>query len=237
VGLLLAGLLLPVSAEAVPGPVAGAVRPAATCGGQRATVVGTRGDDVLVGTRGRDVIAGRGGDDVVRGGRGDDLLCGDAGADTVLGGRGDDAVRDLVVRSDEQRLDGGPGHDRVWFAWEIREDGELQPVVLRTDLGSGTATIGETGLSFPFASFREVTALMSAGTWEVRGTRGPDVYTVAQYMSVDARTRAGRDVVRGSWHDDTIHGGPGRDTAHASRGRDVCVSVERGPLGECETRT
>jgi hypothetical protein len=76
---------------------------------------------------------------------------------------------------------------------------------------------------------------MSVGHWEVRGTPGPDVFTTAQYLTVTARGGAGRDVLRGSWHDDELRGGPGTDTAHADRGRDVCASVERGPLGECET--
>jgi Ca2+-binding RTX toxin-like protein len=216
-------------------PAAKAVGGAVTCAGEPATVVGTAGDDVLTGTRGRDVIAGLEGDDVVRGGRGDDVLCGDDGADVVRGGRGDDVLRDHVVDSTDQVLDGGPGRDALTFGWEVREDGQVQRVEMRTDLHEGRAVIGDTGVSFPFRSFRSVTALMSVGHWEVRGTPGPDVFTTAQYLTVAARGGAGRDVLRGSWHDDVLRGGPGRDTAYADRGRDVCVSVERGPLGECET--
>ena len=81
---VLVGALLPVSTPAearVP-----------KCAGQKATIVGTNGDDRLAGTNGRDVVVARGGDDVVRGFGGDDLLCGNAGADVLEGGRGADAL-------------------------------------------------------------------------------------------------------------------------------------------------
>jgi hypothetical protein len=235
----LAAALLSASAAAVlaPTPAAGTVGEEVTCAGEPATVTGTSGDDVLTGTPERDVIAGLGGDDVLRGRAGNDLLCGDGGADVVRGGRGADALHDLVVGSEDQALAGGEGRDALWFGWEVREDGQVQRVEMLTDLRRGRAVVGETGTSFPVRSFRAVTALMSVGHWRVRGTSGPDVFTTAQYLSVTARGGAGRDVLRGSWHDDVLRGGPGLDTARADRGRDVCVSVERGPLEQCETRS
>ncbi len=214
-----------------------------TCAGEPATIVGTPGDDVLSGTSGADVIVGLAGDDVLTGEGGDDLLCGGTGADTltasggadrVRGGRGDDEIDDLVVRSADQELVGGPGHDSLSFAWRIEEGGENVPARVLTDFDAGVAVLGETGLTFPVRSFRSVRARFSAGTWAVVGTDRGDRYTTHQYMSVEADTGRGRDVVRGSWHDDDIHGGPGRDTAYASRGRDACRSVERGPLEACE---
>ncbi len=71
------------------------------CGGHRATIVGTAGNDVLVGTRGNDVIAGLGGDDRIRAGRGKDVICAGPGRDQVSGGPGAD------------RIAGGPGNDRL----------------------------------------------------------------------------------------------------------------------------
>ena len=70
-----------------------------TCAGQRATIVGTAGADVLTGTRRADVIVGGGGQDTIAGSSGRDTICGDAGADTVAGGGGGD------------RIDGGGGTD------------------------------------------------------------------------------------------------------------------------------
>ncbi len=47
---------------------------AISCGGERVTIPGTSGNDILTGTAGRDVIHGRGGDDVIRGLGGNDLI-------------------------------------------------------------------------------------------------------------------------------------------------------------------
>jgi Ca2+-binding RTX toxin-like protein len=84
----------------LPEPAA-AARP--TCFGQRATVVGTAGNDHLVGTTGNDVIVGKGGDDEISGGRGNDLICGNSGDDGLIGGRGDDKIH------------GGKGSDSVSY--------------------------------------------------------------------------------------------------------------------------
>jgi subtilisin-like proprotein convertase family protein len=70
-----------------------------TCAGQRATIVGTAGADVLTGTRRADVIVGGGGQDTIAGGDGRDTICAGAGADALIGGGGGD------------RLDGGSGTD------------------------------------------------------------------------------------------------------------------------------
>lgn len=227
-------------------PCAAASAPAdvPACDGSPATIVGTSGSDTLEGTPGRDVIAGLGGDDVLTGGSGDDLLCGgrgddvlsaSAGADRVRGGRGDDDVHDVLTGAEGQALVGGPGTDSLTFGWRVEQDGEEVAVTVRTDFGAGVAVLGDTGVSLPARSFRSVEVLFSEGRWEVVGTDGPDRYTAHQYLSVEARTGPGNDVVHGSWHDDVIRGGAGLDTAYPSRGRDACRSVERGPLGECET--
>ncbi len=100
--------------------------PSATCGGRRATIVGTPGADTLPGTTGSDVIAGlagadnirgRGGNDVICGGGGNDTVAGDAGTDQLLGGPGIDTLRGggggdrLVGQGSADTLLGGPGND------------------------------------------------------------------------------------------------------------------------------
>ncbi|MCW2927144.1 MAG: hypothetical protein JWM86_1112 [Thermoleophilia bacterium] len=75
-----------------------------TCGGRRATLVGTQRADVLRGTRGVDVIVGLGGNDRIAGlGRGD-IMCAGPGNDLITTS-GDGLARDLVSC--------GTGRDRV----------------------------------------------------------------------------------------------------------------------------
>ncbi len=66
---------------------------ASRCAGRRATIVGTRENDVLVGTRRTDVIVALAGDDSVRGRGGDDVICGGRGDDRLVGGPGRDVLR------------------------------------------------------------------------------------------------------------------------------------------------
>lgn len=82
-----------------------------TCFGEPATIVGTRGDDVLKGTDGRDVIAGLRGNDVIRGRAGNDLLCGGAGIDYLYGGSGRDKLSGDEGYYNE--FEPGPGNDYV----------------------------------------------------------------------------------------------------------------------------
>ena len=90
----------------------------ATCRGERATIVGTSGDDVLKGTSGEDVIAGLGGDDRLRGGSGADYLCGGDGNDQLYG---DDGRDSLVGDAGDDDLDGGADLDLVHFPGAPRD--------------------------------------------------------------------------------------------------------------------
>lgn len=82
----------------------------ARCFGKRATIVGTRGRDILVGTPHRDVIAALGGNDKVRGLGGNDLICGGSGSDELYGGSGGDK---LYGGKGHDKLAGGRGRDRL----------------------------------------------------------------------------------------------------------------------------
>lgn len=93
-----------------------ALRP--LCGGKQATIasndatiVGTRGPDVITAGRGPNVISGAGGNDVICGGFGRDVIHGDRGNDTIDGKRGNDAVHG-GRGSDE--VDGGSDRDEVF---------------------------------------------------------------------------------------------------------------------------
>jgi Ca2+-binding RTX toxin-like protein len=82
----------------------------ASCFGERATRVGTRGEDVIRGTPKRDVIVALGGDDKVYGLDGNDLICAGGGSDTVEAQYGHDLVNG---GSGNDTLDGGPDRDHV----------------------------------------------------------------------------------------------------------------------------
>lgn len=86
-----------------------------TCGGRRATIVGTPHEDRLTGTPQADVISGQSGKDRISGLAGADRLCGDKGKDVLKGGRGKDRLiggksRDTCVGG--KGKDSGKGCDR-----------------------------------------------------------------------------------------------------------------------------
>lgn len=84
--------------------------PAPTCGGQRATIVGTPGDDVLAGSAGNDVILARTGNDRIFSFGGNDLICAGTGNDLVKSGAGLDHV---FGAPGADRLFGGTGGDAL----------------------------------------------------------------------------------------------------------------------------
>jgi uncharacterized repeat protein (TIGR01451 family) len=91
--------------------------PTRTCRGVPATLVGTRGNDVLVGGGGRDVIVSFGGDDTIYAFAGRDLVCAGPGRDYIGGGTAADRVfagsgaDRLVGRGGPDLLRGSAGND------------------------------------------------------------------------------------------------------------------------------
>jgi RTX calcium-binding nonapeptide repeat (4 copies) len=83
--------------------------PADVCMGQKATVIGTSGNDSLTGTPGPDVIVGLGGADKVNGLGGNDVMCGRTGKDKLKGGGGNDRIQG---NKSADRLVGGAGGDQ-----------------------------------------------------------------------------------------------------------------------------
>lgn len=85
-----------------------AAKPAGSCGGRTATIVGTDRSETLRGTNRADVIDARGGDDRILGRGGNDIICGGNGNDTLSGADGKDR---LYGGAGRDVLDGGPGRD------------------------------------------------------------------------------------------------------------------------------
>lgn len=83
----------------------------ASCGGERATIVGTKRGEVIRGTPKRDVIVARGGHDIIFGRGGGDIICGNGGNDRIFGGPGNDQ---LYGQAGNDRLVGARGQDRVF---------------------------------------------------------------------------------------------------------------------------
>lgn len=226
-----------------------------SCHGERATIVGTSGDDRLTGTAGRDVIVARGGDDVVAAGGGDDLVCGGDGADELAGGPGDDRLfgeRD-GIGSDRggsyrvpDELTGGPGDDVLDVGTDGREvDQEGSHGIvsyataggpIRVDLDRGTArgaghdrVVPMTGLEVVGSAFGD----------RLAGGAGPD-HLVGGGGDDTLLGRGGADVLLPEGYDaphrndaDTVDGGPGNDTILARFGRDL---LHGGP-GEDQVTT
>lgn len=81
-----------------------------SCGGVKATIVGTKTSDKLVGTPQADVIVGLRGADTITGLDNSDIVCGGRGNDHLGGGSRADA---LYGQSGRDTLVGGPGHDHL----------------------------------------------------------------------------------------------------------------------------
>ena len=88
----------------------GAADGANRCQGQKATLVGSKGDDKMTGTDDADVIIGLGGDDRIDGGGGDDVICAKGGDDRIAGGAGGDTVR---AGGGKDRTGGAGGADTL----------------------------------------------------------------------------------------------------------------------------
>lgn len=194
------------------------------CGGERATIVGTSGPDVLLGTTGHDVIVGLAGNDYLNGRGGDDLLCGGDGGDRVNGGPGDDQLWGGrgVVRPDSDygppdKLNGGPDDDimvagareRSQIATTISYDMSTQPVV--ADLGAGTVTGWGTDLIVGGDLDHPI---------EFTGSRYDDQVTGTEHFDV-VRAGAGDDTLVGLGSRDYLYGGEGSDELQGGAGGDV----------------
>ena len=242
--------LLPVRAAAATGP---------RCLGERATIVGTRGDDDLVGTPRDDVIVSLGGWDRVRGGAGDDRICvGDdddfvragAGADRVLGSGGSDTIhggagpdRVFAGAGAVEALFGGRGDDRLFGGAgsfdgliggagdDLLDGGTGRDIAYFFDSPTGISADLNTGRATGFGDDRLRAIEGLAGS-----NRDDELFGDDRSNLIVAQ--GGDDVVdaRGSGtleglHADQIDGGDGDDTLIGGPGGDVVTYEDAsGPI-------
>jgi len=188
---------------------------APSCGGRRATIVGTNSRDVIKGTDGPDVIVAGGKRDLIHGLGGNDRICGGTGDDAIYGEDGNDR---LFGDEDQDFLVPGPGHDRIV--------GGAHAVLLcqTTDEGDTVA----------FGSRRVVVSLLSG---RARGD-GRDILSGIESVVGSRRNDRiqGNDDVnclRGEGGDNTVLGGGGNDLVSGGKSDDNLFGEagEDGVLG------
>jgi Ca2+-binding RTX toxin-like protein len=239
--LLVSGAMITLMAASLT-PAAGAA--VVTCDGRRATIVGTRADDVLRGTPGADVIAGQRGSDLIDGRGGDDRICGGFGNDSLRGGAGQDRLfggMDAIVVDEEgsakigDQLRGGPGPDRLVPGLDRRQADETNPEAILWDISARPVHVDvEAGT----ASGDGRDSFVARRTWLVgspfadtfRGGPARDLLDGAQGAD-EIRAAGGDDRVRaesgsGPGSADLVWGGPGSDELSSLGGEDV---VHGGP--------
>jgi predicted extracellular nuclease len=180
--------------------------PNATCYGLPATIVGTKGKDVIYGTNGPDVIAGLGGNDVIYGGNGNDVVCGNGGDDKLYGGNGNDTLlggygKDLLYGGNgNDTLDGGSGNDTL-------------------DGGNGNDMLfGGDGIDGLYGQNGNDILNGNGGNDKLTGGNGND----------SLNGGADDDVLAGNNGNDTLTGGAGADSFSGGLGRDTNTDFNAG---------
>lgn len=231
------------------------------CVKQKATLVGTVGNNVLRGTPHRDVIAGRAGDDVILGLEGADIICGGRGDDRLKGGTGDDwlggqADTRLTGDSGSDRLIGGGGDDEIFEGrgHDLIKGGPGNDRLYAgagkdrlwggRDLDSVIFSLAPNGVRVDLRRGRSIGWGRDrlSGLGEVRGSDFADrLFGGAGGQVLDGnagRDRIsagrGRDTLLGGRGDDILSGGDGEDyVAYIGSSRSVRVDLGKGlALGE-----
>ncbi|MGH2755522.1 MAG: calcium-binding protein [Actinomycetota bacterium] len=164
------------------------------CIAEKATIVGTPGDDVLDGTPGHDVIKGLEGHDVITGLGGGDVVCGGGGDDEIDTGDGDD---EIWGGPGADSMDAGPGFDTAAY-WEAAGG-------VTVDLAAGTAT-GEGNDSL-------------SGFEALGGSRHDDLLRGTD-AGDQIEANDGNDQVFGLGGDDILYPGAGDDEIEGGEGMD-----------------
>ena len=170
------------------------------CQGERATIVGTAGRDVLNGTNGRDVIWGGGGNDRISARNGDDLVCAGPGDDYVHAGNGADRV---FGEGGDDELDSSTGHDDVvdGGGGDDRLTGSSEGAQLRGGTGNDDLEGKEEGV------------ILDGGAGNDR--------LLAHWIGLVLRGGDGDDLIDGYWaRDADVDAGPGNDTIETGGGLD-----------------
>ncbi len=199
--------------------------PDATCGGVKATIVGTSSGETINGTPGNDVIQAFAGNDVVNGGGGNDRICGSDGSDRLVGGAGGDLLfggsgnDNLIGEAGQDQLSGGTGGDMISggadYDRAFYSDHTLAVVVT---LGNGKRDDGNS--SDGAAGARDNVSGTVEGLF---GSPGPD----RLYGSSAANMLSGlggNDTLHGSSGNDYLVGGPGVDSLNGDAHNDTLIA-------------
>jgi Ca2+-binding RTX toxin-like protein len=192
----------------------GAADSAPTCMGEKATIIGTDGDDLIAGTGKDDVIVTFAGNDVINAHDGDDLVCAGDGNDRIDGG---DGFFDGI--------DGGAGDDWIdggdaAFTFAIYDDSPgpvTADLVARTVTGDGADTLAN------------VNSLIGSQYDDVLKGDGQLNLIVGGDGNDSISARGFTDLLSGDAGDDVIDGGPGRDeVSYYESPRGVVVNLATG---------
>jgi hypothetical protein len=218
-----------------------------TCDGQRATIVGTTGNDVIVGTSHNDVIAALGGRDAVHGLGGSDIICGGQDADRIWAGSGNDQLfggRDSVyelngrTHADGDVLDGGPGDDRLVGGSDSRRAHcYVEELCGRDTISWKTATRSVTvNIALGLASSGRERDTFDRENIEVQGSPYDDYFYGTQYADW-VSTSGGADFVQTNAGDDMVFVDPsplspnGKTAGVWTGPGDDKIIVRGGPTG------
>lgn len=176
------------------------------CGGKKATIVGSNGDNVIKAPKkGPQVIHGRGGNDVIIAKRGKDVVCGGSGNDVISAGTGTDKS---FGGSGDDYLHLGPGRDKAIGGGGID-----------TIFGGagGDQVRGGVGDDRLFGGIQDDTLIGDAGIDLLAGGHGIDK-------------------LRGGSGDDWIRGDTNRDRYFGEAGADTLSFASATPPGPHPTR-
>ena len=164
---------------------------AAKCGGRKAGIVGTNGNDVIkTGKGGVQVIHGLGGDDTIVSKRNKDIVCGGSGNDRLSAGTGRDKV---YGGSGNDFIDEGPGSGKAWA-------GGGADVMIGG--GGGDRFRGGAGDDRLFGEIQDDKLFGDGGNDLLVGGQGID----------RLQAGAGDDWIRGDTNQDKYYGDAGTDT-------------------------
>ena len=216
------------------------------------------GPDTVDGGAGADWVDSGQSGGTARGGPGRDTItvAPATGATSVFGDEGPDSIE--AARVDDVAIHGGPAHDVITFSIfpgegdvEVEggagsDAGILKPAMgafargttITLDQGRGSIRArSRTGTSTRIGAISSLQSLTIKGVqlhWRYRGTNSRDRVFLQGGLGLDARTRGGSDLVRGTEGRDHLDLGRGRDVAIGRGGRDTCIAAEHA-VG-CEVR-
>ena len=231
--LALAAMVLLAAALAAATPAQARV----SCGGKKATIVGSGGNDrirVPGDGHGKQVVNGMGGNDTIITGKASDTICGGAGDDRLMAGKGSDRAfggtgNDQIVNqkgkdrsygeSGDDQLRGGPSKDfSSGGAGNDLVDGSSDRDSLHGDSGDDLVLGGDGTDDMHGDDGNDVMKGGSGGEDMFGGPGDDDLY--GELLDDTLNGEAGNDLLVGSHGIDEMRGGPGDDWLRGGTNRD-----------------